>query len=241
MRITFVHAALASLLLASTASAQSYAPGAKPSVDEEPAYVEAPAPSRGGYGYAPRSNDHTGLMLRLALGIGAGAIAERTGNVDNSYRGGAGLTSIAIGGSVAPNFALGADFFGFGLNDPEVYLGDTRIGYAGSNTTCRMSAVGLNGTYYLMPANVYLSGTLGLGVNSVTRYSGTSRSYSTDRTTSDAGLAGALMVGKEWKVSREWGIGVAGQLMVARSKDSDNANTSYGNAAFGVLFSATYF
>ncbi len=241
MRTSLGCSVLAILSLAPVASAQSYAPGAKPSVDEEPAYVESPAPSRGGYGYAPRSTDHTGLMLRVAVGIGAGAIAQATGERDTSYRGGAGLTSIAIGGSVSPNFALGADFFGFGLNDPEVYIDDTRIGYAGSNTTYRMNAVGLNGTYYMMPANVYLSGTLGFGVNSVTRYSGYSRSYTTDRTTSEAGLAGAFMVGKEWKVSREWGVGVAGQLMVARAKDSENANTAYGNAAFGVLFSATYF
>jgi hypothetical protein len=241
MRTSFLCSALALLFVAPAASAQSYAPGAKPSVDEEPAYVESPAPSRGGYGYAPRSNDHTGVMVRLALGVGVGAIAQATGDLDTSYRGGAGLTSIAIGGAVSPNFALGADFFGFGLNDPEVYIDDTRIGYAGSNTTYRMNAVGLNGTYYVMPANVYLSGSLGFGVNSVTRYSGYSRSYTTSRSTSDAGLAAAFMVGKEWKASREWGLGVAGQFMLASSKDSENANTRYGNAAFGVLFSATYF
>ncbi len=239
MRTTFAASALALLFVAPAASAQSYAPGAKPAVDDEPAYVEAPA--RSGYGYAPRSNDHTGLMLRLAIGIGAGAIAQEQGSVETTYRGGAGLTSVAIGGAVSPNFALGADFFGFGLTDPEVYIDGERVGYAGANTQYRMNAVGLNGTYYVMPANVYLSGSIGLGMNTVTRYSGYANRYTTERSTSDAGLALAAMVGKEWKVSREWGLGVAGQFMLAGSKDSAGSNTSYGNAAFGVLFSATYF
>jgi hypothetical protein len=240
MRTSIALSALALLSFAPSALAQSYAPGAKPAVDDEPAYVEAPAPARGGYGYPARSNDHTGVMLRLAVGIGAGAIAQESGDTDTTYRGGAGLSSIAIGGSVAPNFALGADFFGFGLSNPDVYIEDTRVGSAG-NTTYRMSAVGLNGTYYVMPANLYLSGSLGLGVNTVTRYTGYANRYTTSRSTSDAGLACAFMVGKEWKVSREWGLGLAGQLMIAGSKDSELMDTSYGNAAFGVLFSATYF
>ena len=46
------------------------------------------------------------------------------------------------------------------------------------------------------------------------------------------------LVGKEWWVGTDWGIGVAGQVLIVRA--SDDFLGDIGGLGFGVLFSATY-
>jgi hypothetical protein len=46
------------------------------------------------------------------------------------------------------------------------------------------------------------------------------------------------MVGKEWSVGSDWGIGIAGQLIVLATHD-DILGGLHG-AIFNVMFSATY-
>ena len=230
--------ALAPLLVAAPSLAQSYAPGAKPAVDDEPAYVEAPAPSRGGY--APRSNDHTGLLVRLSLGIGGGAVNEDwNGGSTLKSSGGAALYSLAVGGAVSPNLSLGGDLFGFGLNEPNVSYGDYDYGKQ-KNSSVNVGGIGFNATYYVMPANVYLSGTLGVVRIARSNWSSSGASVTTKDDSSGLGLS--LMVGKEWMVSREWGLGVAGQFITAStSKTESGTDVNVGSTAAGVSFTATYF
>lgn len=240
MRTSFLCSALALLFVAPAASAQSYAPGAKPSVDEEPAYVESPAPSRGGYGYAPRSNDHTGVMVRLALGVGAGAVTEDWRGTDLKSTGGAFMHSVAVGGAVSPNLALGADLFGFNMQEPrQEWAGSA---YDTKNFGIRVSGIGFNVTNYFMPANVYLSGSLGLVKVMRSRWSSSGSTQSVTSEESSNGFGLSLMVGKEWMVSREWGLGVAGQFVGASTKKTENGiDVDASSSALGVLFSATYF
>jgi hypothetical protein len=47
-----------------------------------------------------------------------------------------------------------------------------------------------------------------------------------------------LMVGKEWWVSDNWGLGVALQLLLAGAKDRDG--TEWDSGALAVLFTATH-
>jgi hypothetical protein len=50
-----------------------------------------------------------------------------------------------------------------------------------------------------------------------------------------------LMVGKEWWVSTNWGLGVAGQIMYMSIKDKEIIEEKDMTfASFGVLFTATY-
>ncbi len=231
--------ALAPLLIAAPALAQSYAPGGKPSADEEPAYVEAPAPSRGGY--APRGNDHTGMMGRLSLGIGAGSVAEDWSGTSLTSSGGAMLYSFALGGAVSPNLSLGADLFGFGLSEPKVDYAGTSYGNQ-KNTRLNVNGLGFNATYYFMPTNLYLSGTAGLVRITREKFNSSGSSQSVSSEGNSSGLGVSLMVGKEWMVSREWGIGVAGQFIAAStSKSESGIDVAVGSAAFGVSFTATYF
>lgn len=224
MRIALL-VAVAAFSVTAPALAQSYAPGAKPAADDEPAYVEAPAPSRGGYG--PRSSDRHGFFFRGTLGIGGGSI----GNSDLKFAGGAGLSSLAVGGSVAPNFALGAESFAVVLIEPKVSYGGNESATK-SGTSVSTAGLGLMGTYYFMPSNVYLSGTLGFAKTTI-------ESPNLPTTGTHRGFGGNVKVGKEWAVSQDWSLGVAGHVVFAAPKDA--ADKVFATTAFGVAFSASYF
>jgi len=57
---------------------------------------------------------------------------------------------------------------------------------------------------------------------------------------SNVGFGLQLALGKEWKVSEKWGLGVVGQLTFAVNDDSTPNPPTFTTFAFTVAFSATY-
>jgi hypothetical protein len=86
-----------------------------------------------------------------------------------------------------------------------------------------------------MPLNLYLSGTLLLQQVSL---SDSNDSNSTLNLT-NVGLAASLMVGKDWWVSENWGLGAAAQLLLGSAKDR-YVDSNWTTAALALMFSATY-
>ncbi len=83
--------------------------------------------------------------------------------------------------------------------------------------------------------NVYISGALAAMVFEMDNPDG-SKVYS-----SNAGLGFHGMVGKEWWVSSEWGLGIAAELTVASMKDEDSSsNTTWTGSSFSLVFSSTF-
>lgn len=199
---------------------------------------------------ADRGGTHDGFFLRLSTGLGYASVS---GDNDNSatFKGATSQSSIAIGGIVTENLALHADIFAVTLVSPDVTIGG--ITYSDLDITMRAGALGIGLTYYFMPLNLYLSGSIGAAVAStkVVFTDSTSRTYE-----SGTGFGLNLMVGKEWWVSENWGIGVAGQLIyvdisteyeaVVSSRTIPGALTlavvedSATGTAGGVLFTATF-
>jgi len=182
--------------------------------------------------------EHDGFFLRFALGIG-GASWSEADTVEAGLGGdlevsgvGSGL-EIAIGATVTDNLAIHATLFGMGVSDPDVTVGGTALGKA-ENTTLTGRAIGVGLTYYLMPINVYLSGSIGVGSARFTFNSGKSDEIKID--TQD-GYALDLIVGKEWWVSDQWGIGIAAQLVHMNVPDVD---TTLVGTGYHLMFSATY-
>jgi hypothetical protein len=172
---------------------------------------------------------HDGLFLRLDVGGGWAG----TSNSDNdlTIKGGAGTLGVAVGGSLTESFSLAGHLWGLSEPSPTFSSGSSSV--TPDNTTAGMGALGLEANWYLMPANVYLSVTLGLSNLSLQVGSVTAKT--------DVGFAGQFAVGKEWWVSDEWGIGVAGQLDFAANKDSDTSTSPTWSTLAGMLvFSATY-
>ena len=94
-----------------------------------------------------------------------------------------------------------------------------------------MWALGGGLTYYMMPANIYFTGSLGMG----------KLSYEDDEgndSDTDMGLALDLAIGKEWWVGNSWGLGVAGSMNY-HSFGDDVVDENWEGISFGLRFSAT--
>jgi hypothetical protein len=135
---------------------------------------------------------------------------------------------LAVGGSVIQNLALHVDFETTLLPHPtqHAYGHETN-----SHTDIVYESMGVGATYYIMPANLFVSGSVGVGVLVFEADGGQSKDTS-------AGLTLNALFGKEWWVGSDWGLGIAGQVVYMHV--NDYVDTKYINAfAFNLLFSAT--
>lgn len=214
-----------------------YAPGYGP-----PAY---PPPPRGyasgntyppGYapvGYAPPPNLHDGFYLHMQIG-GGGTQVSGTGTLGESVKiSGSSLSiGIALGGAITPNLIVFGTVFFSGLGRPDVTVGGFASGT--SNASAVVSGIGPGVAYYLEPLNLYFSGTLGAMQFELDDVNGNAI-YQTK-----AGIGCQILVGKEWWVSQDWGLGVAGEFVGASMKDKSDDSITWSATAFSLLFSSTY-
>ena len=178
--------------------------------------------------------NHKGFFLRLSLGPGGGSIngKQDASGVDDVAFSGLGMASdIAIGASIVPNLALHLDLFFSWVLDASGEGGpydDRDYEFDGD---VQLQGTGLGLTYHIMPINLYLSAAGGLGSVAWEQSEGT-------RSSTRLGFATNVLVGKEWWVDPQWGIGLAGQFIFISANDSlyDHVNAM----SFNVLFSATY-
>lgn len=175
-------------------------------------------------------HEHDGFLLRAALGFGYQGLAIDDPLGDTTIGGAGAFLDIAIGGVVIDNLALNADIFGGAVVSPSVSVDGMDLGDAG-DTTLSINGLGLGVTYYVMPINIYLAGSAGIGVAGITV---DGQDYE-----SDAGFATNLIVGKEWWVGNDWGIGFAGQFLYSAIPRAD-IDATMPFLAFSLLFSATY-
>jgi hypothetical protein len=188
----------------------------------------------------PDTHNHDGFFVRLAIGVGGGVASGNNSRfVGDLSLSGAGFgTSIAIGGALTNNLILNADLFQATLFNPSVHQDGHHVGDAsdvghdlGVGEDVELAGLGIGLTYYIMPVNMYLAGSFGFGKAEFEAGSG-------ERAGSDFGFASNVMVGKEWWVGSDWGLGVAGQWVLLLAHD-DILNDLTG-IAFNLMFSATY-
>lgn len=168
-----------------------------------------------------------GLFARAALGIG-GVTADDQLN-DSTLTGGAGLFSLDVGGSVAPNLALHGRLSYNSMFEPNEtsddgdYLGNLE------DTTLTFTLLGVGLTYYL-PSNLYLTGVVGF---SRARFDFYGEEFAT---LNGIGLMGDI--GYEWPLGGDFGLGIAGRLEGHSVRDDEGTLSA---ASLGVLLSLTYF
>ncbi len=179
---------------------------------------------RYGYYETPWNGIHThqGLFVSAGDGIGGLNYNEDTDNLKLS--GGAANFDFKIGGAIVDNLILSGDFFSVDASNPNVSLNGGAP--ARNYDYVSMHGLGIGLTYYFMPVNIYLSGTLGSGV------------FNYNEDISDNGVAVQLQAGKEWWVSRNWGLGIALDYTAMGAKWSGNDNAQAGY--FGLMFSSTF-
>lgn len=176
---------------------------------------------------------HNGLLVRLSLGAGFNTATLHGADPGLTLSGLGGMGSFAFGGMIADNLALNADLFAMTVFEPQVTAGDVDLGDA-KKTTLTIGGLGVGATYYLMPINIYFAASVGIATGTVR----TKRGGLVIEGESDPGFGANFMIGKEWWVARQWGIGLALQAILASLPDkNDERVTAFG---IGLLFSATY-
>ncbi len=230
MKALGVALALSLALVAGSAEAQTspppypppaYAPPPPPAYPPPPppAYQPYPPPSY----LSPTAHRHLGFALRLDGGFGYTTSSAGGGS---SMDGASGLFGIVLGGAVSENLILGGELWATGVSSP------SSSGTFSAITTFAVGGVGVNLTYYVMPANVYLSASPSITTMSVD-LGGT-------HINTDAGFGMKLAVGKEWWVGDHWGIGLAGQFLFSANKEKIPSPPTWNTVAAGVAFSATF-
>lgn len=175
-----------------------------------------------------QARDHEGgFFLRLSAGAGAASTEASDAGGTLEVSGPAGDVNFAIGGIVASNLALHGTIFGWSIADPDVEF----AGLSGeANGDISLAGLGGGVTYYFMPVNIYLSGSLGVGKIEFTSGNFTGRT--------SAGLMFDATVGKEWWVGDDWGLGVALGLGLHSIPDED-IDDNWSGGSVTVRFSAT--
>jgi hypothetical protein len=180
---------------------------------------------------------HRGLFLRPDLGFGhLTASASELGS-DYTISGASGYLGFAIGGSVGDGVILAGHLWGMSATNPTITANGQ--GSRSNETSVGFAAIGPEFDYYVMPANVLLSGTLALSRGTV-KLGGYLTSGGTAYST-QVGVAGQFAVGKEWWVSDYWGLGLKGEVTITTNKDNASSNSpTWLGFAFAIGFSATY-
>ena len=182
-----------------------------------PPSVPAPPPD-------PKRHRHLDGYVHLELGGGYMRTAAAPSSAAYAFSGWGVPMSFAVGWAVAEDWILAGDAWFLAAPSTQV----------GPSSTTVVSAIGLNLTRYLMPANVFLSVTPSLSVLSIN-----DRDNVEVRRT-DYGFGAKVAVAKEWWVGDHWGLGIAGSLFLAVNGDQGTGASTWTSFGGGVAFSATF-
>ncbi len=214
---------LALLLLVPTVALAQ--PGAAPPPPPPPGYGPPPA----AYGADPNAHRHDGFYLRFFLGLGYTSMNLEDADLTVSGVGGA--FGIAVGYAVSENLIIFGELFDDIAVNPEIKMGGMTLDTEDVNAG--VVAIGAGIAYYIQPSNIYVSGTLSWGQLTV-------QQDGREVGESDFGPGVSLMVGKEWWVSNNWGLGAALQVYAGSMKDSQDGGPTWRTTAAAIVGSATF-
>ena len=219
--------AVALLLIRASPGAPEQDPGAEPTTDPPPAFLTFLAKDR------PGPHRHDGFFLRSGFGFGYSDWSARSGTDRWVIRGLGMPLELAIGWAPVDNVVL---FLDATIEVVVPSTMDRRIAFLTPRTRGWESWVGGGAAYYFMPANVHVTATLQVGALAVEEPLGNVVGET------DAGTCVSLVVGKEWWVSANWGMGFGVTTRVARMKDQTlaSADARWTSLSFALVYSATY-
>ena len=176
-------------------------------------------------------HQHDGFYLRLAGGVGYAQLVENdVMGSDLKLSGVAGTSRFQIGGTVSDNLIIYGEFGGVLQSEPTMEW----VGESGSTSDVKVSVYDVGGgiTYYLMPSNVYFALSLLISQAEL--------EFNNTKGESEYGIGFNAMIGKEWWIGEDWGIGATIYVYYSTMKDKGEFDNNINNFSVGVLFSATY-
>jgi len=173
---------------------------------------------------------HDGFMLRLGLGFGYGSESRKGEDFTVSYSGVAGLFDLAIGWTLFECFGVHLSAWDWAAGDA-TRSNDHDPSVTGYSVGVVAGGAGV--TYFLMPWSAYLSASVGVGDLRLENADGDKVAMTSPWPAVHA------VVGKEWWVSANWGLGaaLAADYSVLKDQHADSPWTGY---SLGLLLSATY-
>ena len=167
---------------------------------------------------------HKGFFLRFILGGNFLGMRTDFGGSNITIRGAGAYGNFSIGGSLIERLAIHFDVYVATAISPSVDFGGM-IG-AGSADSLVLISAGGGLTYYLRN-NMYFS--IGVGFGGAALASDTSSGVGS----TEGGVTSRFLIGKEWWMGPEWGIGLVGILGFAYLPDGP-ANWSTGHIGLGL-------
>lgn len=197
---------------------------------------------------APGARNHDGFYLRMQMGGGYTSMSTSVNGTGRSIAGGSTAFDIALGGALNPHVIIYGTLISSTARDPDRTFSrppvDTALPHGMVTGTVDIGGFGDTGVVgigggaaYYFDSNLFFAGSL-LG----------SRLYVYDLNgnraiRSDLGFTFEGLLGKEWWVSDNWGLGVCGRVLLGAMKDrpwTSEPVPTWKVAAIAVLFSATF-
>jgi hypothetical protein len=195
---------------------------------EQAAIAEPCAVTATEMGSTCRRDDATrreGVYLRLTSGVGFSLVKTSKIDVDTSALGGA--IGVALGGSIASRLVA------YGELSAQYAPTATRKRHDGTTSDIDLTQATLGaGMAYYVASGVYVAGALTAALVYGENDDG-------GGIVSGLGVGVSGTLGKEWRVSPSWALGVASQLHVIRAGEED-ANYHHTLAGATLMMSATH-
>jgi len=178
---------------------------------------------------------HKGFYLSMSLGPNFPSITDEVaGDYNYKYTGTGALLDFKIGGTLKENLILHATITSTSMSGPKITSGGSSLNLD-NDLGLGEAMIGAGITYYVMPVNILFSGSVGIG--NFTLVDGKNdTSISTDR-----GVSFQLKAGKEWWVSKRWGLGFAFTYSRTSLTNEPGGSISevMGSNNFGIVFNAS--
>jgi len=185
----------------------------------------------------PLQHKHDGFYGRATLGFGSTSISESvdltTGKMTIDMSGLSGDVNIHLGYSVIENLQLYGALGGNVLPNPK-YEVNGKEATTTTSSNVYLLRYGAGASYYFMPYNISVSFDLSAAKNQIETNNVTANS--------DWGVIFNFGAGKEWWVSKDWGIGAMLYFYTGTVNDVTigTQTPKIDNTGFGISFSATY-
>jgi hypothetical protein len=185
----------------------------------------------------PVQHLHDGFYLRLQLGYSfLTSVSANVAGVETSYSGNGVGMGMAIGAAIVPNLIVfGTGFLSGGFGST-LSVGSF---HADSGQDLNLYGLGAGVAYYFQPINMYLAAAVSGMKADLTPTDQTASNHATTNLTR-TGPGVQLLVGKEWWVSENWGLGIAAEILFSSMPDATDPSTTWRGSAFNLVFSATY-
>ena len=182
---------------------------------------------------------HDGFFMRFLLGGSSSVMSFNVGSNDMGFgdmefSGLSATFRFQIGAAISENLIAFGEVGAITMSNPELkFSGKT---YDTDETLASNSDFGAGLTYYFMPTNIYISGSV-LASSAELEYT---EGTTIQKGESDYGIGLFLAAGKEWWVNDDWGLGVSIFAAYSDVPDKGNSKVNITSTTFGVAFSATF-